>query len=180
LLTLVTISAMSVLGTISQGPDSATAATPQITWLAAGDSYASGAGLPHTSKLCARAVSPSEAWSTVAAGILRSEGLSVARPNLVACTGAVSGEFFVSHGPKNPAEYHRGGKRYDLVTFSFGGDDVGFSKIIEACLLEKAFISPCSDASVRASIATVAKVYRLFGSQRGETVARRSQLGLPA
>jgi hypothetical protein len=52
-------------------------------------------------------------------------------PVLVACTGAKTGEFFKSQG-KSPAEWTPSMGRYDLVTFSFGGDDIGFASIVQS------------------------------------------------
>jgi hypothetical protein len=49
--------------------------------------------------------------------------------------------------------------RYDLVTFSFGGDDVGFASIMMACYEGS---NLCTDKAVRAQIAAVANSYRTF------------------
>jgi hypothetical protein len=49
-----------------------------------------------------------------------------ARPRLVACTGARSADFFTSQW--TPAL-----GRFDLVTFTFGGNDIGFSQILKQC-----------------------------------------------
>jgi hypothetical protein len=137
----------------------ATSSSHQISWLAAGDSYSSDIGLAHTTKTCGRAIAPSEAWATRAASILRGNKVDVATPDLVACSGAVSGEFFTSFGGGQPAEFHKGSKRSDLVTFTFGGDDVGFTSIAESCYDRT---GNCSDTKVRKDIATVGKGYPSF------------------
>ena len=118
--------------------------TQSITWLAAGDSYASGAGLQHTTKLCARAPgtggATSKTWAIVAQKVLSttvpSSGLFFDTPDLVACSGAISNEFFSSYGSGYPAEWAPSMGRFDLVTFSFGGDDLGFPSVLQHCLVE--------------------------------------------
>lgn len=130
-----------------------------LTWLAAGDSYASGAGLTHTTHLCARATGPSKAWASVAESDLSGAGFGVAPPNFVACSGATQQEFFYSLGSGSPAEWTKSMGRYDLVTFSFGGDDVRFSSIVEACLERS---GGCSDSEVRATIQTIGIDYWAF------------------
>jgi len=127
-----------------------TAASHPITWLAAGDSYASGQGLTHTTEPCAQGTGQkglSTTWAISAAHILQGQGLSIAHgsPDLVACTGAISDEFFHSHTglvdeipvasdtPHGPQWTHKMGQS-DLVTFSFGGDDIGFPSIIQHCV----------------------------------------------
>jgi hypothetical protein len=71
-------------------------AHPDLTWLAAGDSYSSGQGLPDRSGSCAQA-DPQDgrgpaAWGVMAAQALaNSHQLSLAAPvHLVACTGALT------------------------------------------------------------------------------------------
>ena len=133
-----------------------------ISWLAAGDSYASGAGLTKTTKLCARApgtrADPSMAWAVVASRskILMKDHFGV--PVLVACTGAKTGEFFKSQG-KSPAEWTPSMGRYDLVTFSFGGDDIGFASIIQSCYEHT---SECSNGTVRSRISALGRAFPGF------------------
>ncbi len=121
------------------------AATHTISWLAAGDSYASGAGLSRTASACRQGTGTSghsATWAVVAAELLRSEesgtGLEPETPKLVACTGAVSDQFFHLDGSKKGQgvpEWNSKMHRFNLVTFSFGGDDIGFPNIVEACVL---------------------------------------------
>jgi hypothetical protein len=76
----------------------------------------------------------------------------------VACTGAISDEFFHRHtGPidegPGPLDQPHGPQwkpptRYDLVTFSFGGDDIGFQSILVHCRT-----SGCPNTAVRKKIA---------------------------
>jgi len=114
-----------------------------ITWLAAGDSYASGAGLTNTTKACARGIGSdgeSSTWAIVAADRLNSQraqtGKTMDDPMLVACTGAISDQFFNADGSSNYPEWSPSMHRFNLVTFSFGGDDIGFPSIIKHCVVQ--------------------------------------------
>ena len=73
---------------VSQRVASSSTANASISWLAAGDSFASGAGLQHTTKGCAQGTGVdgmSSAWAEVAASQLKLDS-----PTFVACTGAIS------------------------------------------------------------------------------------------
>jgi len=110
-----------------------------ISWLVAGDSYSSGQGLPYKSGGCARAYDEERSaepgtWGVEAAHLVASQlGVKLINgsPDLVACTGAKTGEFFAPQGI-NPAEWTGGS--YDLVSLTFGGDDVGFPRVVRQCL----------------------------------------------
>lgn len=108
----------------------ARAQAPLHSWLAAGDSYSSGEGLPHATGACARALpgSGSEDWADAARDRIAGTLPALARPRLVACTGAVSGAFFSGE------QWTPSLGRFDLVTFTFGGDDIGFSRVIQQCI----------------------------------------------
>jgi hypothetical protein len=111
------------------------ALTPALSWLAAGDSYSSGEGLPHATGPCAQATptSGSQAWAFSAYDILSKAGSPLAEPTLVACTGAKTSQFFAPAG-SDPAEFASPDQRADLVTMTFGGDNIGFSPIIKQCI----------------------------------------------
>jgi DNA-binding CsgD family transcriptional regulator len=113
---------------LSVGASVGTARSPR-SWLAAGDSYSSGEGLPHATGSCARALpgSGSEDWADVARDRLATALPRLARPRLVACTGARSTDFFSSQWTPTLG-------RFDLVTFTFGGNDIGFSQILKQCI----------------------------------------------
>jgi hypothetical protein len=89
----------------------------------------------------------------------------------VACTGAISDEFFNNHtgtfiGDRTPHPKQWTGKEYDLVTFSFGGDDIGFESILTHCF----DLQGCpSDAAVRAKI-----------TQLGTTGVYKGSLHIPS
>jgi lysophospholipase L1-like esterase len=100
------------------------------SWLAAGDSYTSGEGLPHATGRCARALpgSGSENWADVARDKIAGSLPDLARPLFVACKGALSSDFFSAD------QWTPGLGRFDLVTFTLGGNDIGFSPIINQCI----------------------------------------------
>jgi hypothetical protein len=118
----------------STGPQ-AGAAQPALSWLAAGDSYSSGEGLPHATGNCAQATpaTGSQAWAFAAYDVLSKEGSPLEQPNLVACTGAKTSQFFSPSGSK-PAEWSTPYQRDDLVTMTFGGDNIDFAPIIKQCI----------------------------------------------
>ena len=129
-----------------------------ISWLAAGDSYSSGEGLPHSTGGCAKADgADSKAWAQEAHNILAQSGkITTSRFDFVACTGALSGDFFSQRD--NKAAQWDGQHRYDLVTFTFGGDDADFASFLIHCI----FMVCPSDASTRDTIRTVGNNYRAF------------------
>ncbi|MGI5238561.1 GDSL-type esterase/lipase family protein [Dactylosporangium sp. CA-139066] len=105
-----------------------------VRWLAAGDSYSSGQGLPNASGECKQAQpgSGSRVYATVAAQKL---GASFVRPNdldLVACGGATIRDALKNVGA-HPAQWTADAGRYDLVTFTLGGNDIRFSAVIMQC-----------------------------------------------
>ncbi|MGH9099138.1 MAG: hypothetical protein ACRDV8_02785 [Acidimicrobiales bacterium] len=110
-------------------------ATP-ITWLAAGDSYSSGRGLAVTSGACARGTSSgSLAYPLQAYGDLRAAMPGLRRPDFTACAGAVIANFFKDGDAEHLPQWRPAGTRYDLVTFTFGGNTVDFSGVISQCVL---------------------------------------------
>ncbi len=132
----------------------ATAPPSHLSWLAAGDSYSSGEGLPHSTGICARANPPaSTAWAQAAAA---DSGLSLApgSPQLVACTGAPTAQFFTPAG-QSPAEWTAQLGTFDLVTFTFGGDNIDFAPIIEQCVGLNRFVSTWEGAAELAGTDTI-------------------------
>jgi len=140
----VVLVSLMVVGAISSRDAAADSSSHLISWLAAGDSYASGAGLVNTTSTCARGTGvngKSATWAIVTARQLTQEGrnFSQGSPDLVACTGAITDEFFTGHsggllGAPHPQQWNAAMGRFNFVTFSFGGDDLGFASIIQHCL----------------------------------------------
>lgn len=129
------------------GPAPAAVAAPApsgaVSWLAAGDSYSSGEGIPGTGMdgptTCARSTL---AYGPKAASILSTQrGWRVQPLAFPACTGATLDEFYNSgaghHDPQiaQALASHPDQNRFDVVTMSFGGNDIGFADILEGCLV---------------------------------------------
>lgn len=112
-------------------------------WLALGDSYSSGEGIPgtvdvgpaqqHQGRNCQRASgdgTSATAWSVSAynavAGDLGFEDMA-----FVACTGAVTNELASQIGE---AQERTGRRKWDVVTLSVGGNDIGFADVLLGCL----------------------------------------------
>ncbi|MEX1009667.1 MAG: hypothetical protein WD271_17750 [Acidimicrobiia bacterium] len=115
-------------------------------WLALGDSYSSGEGIPGTlareaegsgvatqGRDCRRATGEdtgAAAWSVGAYREIAGE-LGFDEIALVACTGAMSSEL---EGQIGEARARFGRGRWDVVTFSVGGNDVRFAEVLKGCL----------------------------------------------
>jgi hypothetical protein len=127
--------AVAGVGVVAYGTGGGGGATPR-TWLAAGDSYSSGEGLPHATGPCARALpgSGSTTWMDGAYAQLRQRYRQLAAPTSVACTGATTDAFMAAADRLGRPEWEPAMGTFDLVTFTFGGDDVGFSAVLEQCL----------------------------------------------
>lgn len=102
-----------------------------ITWLAAGDSYSSGEGITGTVGPCARG----DAYPVQAYDDLRKVMPRLKDPVFTACSGAVTANFFGAGDAEHLPEWRPAGTRYDLVTFTLGGNTVDFSGVISQCVL---------------------------------------------
>ncbi|MGH3761727.1 hypothetical protein [Actinophytocola sp.] len=112
------------------------------TWLALGDSYSSGEGIKETpatysptlGRDCRRATGEDTsaiAWAPEAHK-LAGDDLGLRKPDFVACTGAITDE---APWQIHEARTREGSPdRWDLVTFSFGGNNIKFSEVIKGCL----------------------------------------------
>lgn len=136
--------AASVL-TVTASPAAGASYPDDLVWLALGDSYSSGEGLRYidqdanpAGKTCERATGRtsvnngqgSRAWATVAYDQVRGE-MTNSTFQLLACTGATSNEIHAQYRD----EWLAGGKpRADLITFSMGGNNLGFADVIQRCI----------------------------------------------
>ena len=155
---LVVIAALAlVMGLVPQA-NAATAPPPTrpITWLAVGDSYASGMGVlsDKGDTTCARSQysdaadkttvngkaatgsNYQKAWAPAAKDILAATDPGFAVSNFVfsACSSSTRNEFF-SPGPSStgrPQQWN-GTTKYDLITMTFGGNDVGVIPAVLKC-----------------------------------------------
>lgn len=142
-----------------------------LSWLAAGDSYSSGEGLPHATGPCvqARPGSGSEAWAFVARSDLGNSVPAVASPTLTACTGATTSRFFssekISYHLRHitlSAEWQPSMGTFDLVSFTFGGNDVRFADVIKKCLRPTLHNKCPKESALRAQIAAFGRGYGSF------------------
>ena len=132
----------AIVGLGMRTPRAASAPEPGVplSWLAAGDSYSSGEGLPHAAGPCAQGAEngDSQEWAAVAHEALLKAIPSFARPVLVACTGAKIDQLIDSNDKAGHPEWDPSMGRFDLVTFTFGGDNVNFRPVMEQCLVSLA------------------------------------------
>jgi hypothetical protein len=144
LLTATTAVLVAILAPCIYALAPAAPSTPKITWLSAGDSYSSGAGLPVTTGLCNRADSSAnpEAYAPDAYVDLKASMPNLNRPTFVACSGATSADFLRNKDSEGRPEWTSSMGRFDLVTFTFGGDNVNFAGIIAQCVLGGDSIAP--------------------------------------
>ncbi len=136
-------------------PSHAAASKPR--WLAMGDSYSAGEGLEHVSDEdqpvygesntvagsgktvheCQRALADDK-YSSVAWGAKVAKGRS-GQFAFVACTGAITDDAFPSPearlqaGQLEQGRFFSGAKQFDVVTFSMGGNNVGFPDVVAGC-----------------------------------------------
>jgi hypothetical protein len=114
-----------------------------VSWLAAGDSYSSGEGIPGSGMGieddCAQ--SP-RAFGPKAADILRrTRSWQVTPLAFTACTGAIIADFYTNPNKSHPTQaawsrqFGAPGGKFDVITMSFGGNDVTFADILVDCLL---------------------------------------------
>jgi hypothetical protein len=112
------------------------------TYTALGDSYAAGPLIPNQS------LNP--------LGCLRSDHnyahLTAAAKSLtltdVSCSGATTNDMTeaqnVEPGP-NPPQFNGLGAGTNIVSITIGGNDIGFSEILENCITLNPFSTPCKD-----------------------------------
>ena len=119
-----------------------------LVWLGLGDSYSSGEGLrfidlqanpPEGGDGCQRATGNttvnggrgSRAWAKVAYDLVRGQ-MTNSTFQLLACTGATTNQIHTQYrdewAPGHP------GVRADLLTFSMGGNNLGFDAILKRCI----------------------------------------------
>jgi hypothetical protein len=136
-------SAVSI-GASAAGRRVATVPDRAISWLEFGDSYSSGEGIPDAGPPCARST---QAYAPVAANLLRQQrGWTINPEVFVACTGDVSAALFnpkpaLGGDPGHPSQVDLAiqagwlaGAKADIVSFSFGGNDIRFADVIKSCI----------------------------------------------
>ncbi|HMG45210.1 MAG TPA: GDSL-type esterase/lipase family protein [Acidimicrobiales bacterium] len=132
--TLLPLAALLVATLPSAGTAQEPAAEPPV-WVALGDSYSSGEGIAEAAGECQRASGggSGSAWAAVAYEELWGAEARAENQALVACTGHKSHQ---APSQLDEATARLGGRRPDVISFSFGGNDIGFSPILQECLLD--------------------------------------------
>lgn len=126
-------------------PQPATLASAQstpsepISWLSTGDSFSSGEGVLGNEGACAQS---QDAWGPRAARALRDdEGWPVEEIAFSACTGHMAEDFYNRRHPDRGDLWEWAleqaspqDDRFDVITMSFGGNDIGFADVLWDCV----------------------------------------------
>lgn len=133
--------AAAVLGSVATvttgGSSWAEAPSGEASWVSAGDSYSSGEGVAGNQGSCAQS---DLAYGPLAAGSARQAGWNITAEAFTACTGHLIEDLFNERpGTGKKALWDWGveqgaPERVDLLTFSFGGNDIGFADLLIDCL----------------------------------------------
>lgn len=141
--------ALVVLSLVTPAPSSAAPVPPPepVTWLATGDSYSAGEGSRSAKGDCQLS---DKAYAPVARDRLKAEGFAVGTFVHAACTGHVIPQLFTIAAPnKGTTLYEWSGQlaagardvvsvgnkpTFDLVTLTFGGNDIGFAATLRDCI----------------------------------------------
>ena len=105
-----------------------------VSWQSAGDSYSSGEGVFGNRGACAQS---EDAYGPRTADALASAGWEITNLTFTACTGHLAGDYFVARDGSslwNWSLEQGGPPRVDVITMSFGGNDIGFGDLITDCL----------------------------------------------
>lgn len=114
----------------------------EVSWQSAGDSYSSGEGVAKNKGPCAQS---EDAYGPVAAQTLVDDdhGWKITNRTFTACTGHLVEDYFHARGDSAPntsslwawGREQGGPERVDVISLSFGGNDIGFADVISDCLI---------------------------------------------
>ncbi|HWI72865.1 MAG TPA: SGNH/GDSL hydrolase family protein [Baekduia sp.] len=117
-------------------------AAPAAQWVGLGDSYAAGPLIPNQSLNPLGCLRSDKNYAHLAAASL---GRSLSD---VSCSGATTEDMTaaqdVTPGP-NPPQFNALSASTQIVSLSIGGNDIGFTSIIENCASLTPFGHPCQD-----------------------------------
>jgi hypothetical protein len=112
------------------------------TYTALGDSYAAGPLIPNQSLNPLGCLRSDHNYAHLAAA---AEGLTLTD---VSCSGATTNDMTetqnVEPGP-NPPQFNGLDAGTEIVSVTIGGNDIGFTEIIESCITYNPFSTPCKD-----------------------------------
>src|ERR1700754_2759414 len=127
---------IAVLGVIGA------AAANAATYTALGDSYAAGPLIPNQSLNPLGCLRSDHNYAHLAAA---AKGLTLTD---VSCSGATTNDMTeaqnVEPGP-NPPQFNALNASTGVVSVTIGGNDIGFTEIIENCITYNPFSTPCKD-----------------------------------
>ena len=127
----------SVALVASGGSSWAEVPSGEVSWVSTGDSYSSGEGVSGNRGPC---VQSDLAYGPLAARSARDAGWNITAEAFTACTGHLVEDLFNQRpGTENKDLWAWGLEqgapdRVDLLTFSFGGNDIGFADLLIDCL----------------------------------------------
>src|ERR1700742_4940734 len=120
----------------------AAAGASAANYTALGDSYAAGPLIPNQSLNPLGCLRSDHNYAHLTAA---AKGLTLTD---VSCSGAVTNDMTesqgVSPGP-NPPQFNGLSAGTNVVSVTIGGNDIGFTEIIENCITYNPFSSPCKD-----------------------------------
>jgi lysophospholipase L1-like esterase len=132
----------SLVGALSAGAAGASAAN----WAGLGDSYAAGPLIPNQQLNPLGCLRSDRNFAHLAAASL---GRSLAD---VSCSGARTDDMTapqdVTPGPANPPQFNALTADTQIVTLQIGGNDIGFTSILQNCATANPFAHPCRDKYV--------------------------------
>jgi hypothetical protein len=112
------------------------------TYTALGDSYAAGPLIPNQSLNPLGCLRSDHNYAHLTAS---AKGLSLTD---VSCSGATTADMTeaqnVEPGP-NPPQFDGLSAGTEIVSLTIGGNDIGFSEILESCITYNPFSTPCKD-----------------------------------
>jgi hypothetical protein len=118
-------------------------AAPAAQWVGLGDSYAAGPLIPNQSLNPLGCLRSDHNYAHLAAAQL---GRSLSD---VSCSGATTADMTaaqdVTPGPANPPQLNALSTSTQTVSLTIGGNDIGFTSIIENCAAPTPFGHPCRD-----------------------------------
>lgn len=133
------VALLSVLAALALGGSAAAQdedAPQGVSWQSAGDSYSSGEGVYGNEGDCAQS---DQAYGPATVKALR-ERWQIDNETFTACTGHLVEDYFHarSNGGRSLWQWgtdQGGPDRVDVITMSFGGNDIGFADVIHDCLV---------------------------------------------
>lgn len=144
---VVVAAVLALAATVTTGGSSwAEVPSGEVSWVSTGDSYSSGEGVAGNQGACAQS---RLAYGPLAGQLARRAGWDIAAEAFTACTGRLVEDLFNEHpGSQNhslwdwgltqvgqdPPEQPGAPYKVDLLTFSFGGNDIGFANLLLDCL----------------------------------------------